>query len=179
MITEKQCTKCKETKSVSEFGIRRSSKDGYQWQCRPCRNDAKNAARQSKREQGLPYDSLLYQKNNLDKVYARRKAVHEDPTLPKKVREKRGVSRRFLDGMKTMIPCADCEVNYPPMAMDWDHLPGSIKKFSVSEGLHFGYESILEEIEKCELVCANCHRIRTAQRLDSPWTNDVLTRWQY
>lgn len=36
----------------------------------------------------------------------------------------------------------------------------------------YGPESILEEIDKCDLVCANCHRIRTAER-DKPWTDKL------
>lgn len=178
-ITEKQCTKCKETKPVSEFGRRSASKDGYQWRCRPCRNDEKNANRQKHRDEGTPYDSQIWQANNIDRVKERRVVKKEDPAAPRKERETRGVSRRFLDGMKTMLPCADCGINYPPMSMDWDHLNGDEKNVNVSQGLHLGFLGILEEIDKCELVCTNCHRVRTAQRRGSMWNNDFLKLWGY
>jgi hypothetical protein len=49
--------------------------------------------------------------------------------------------------------------------MQWDHLPGVPKLGDISNGLHGRSRGeILEEIAKCELVCANCHAIRTFQR---------------
>ncbi len=56
-------------------------------------------------------------------------------------------------------PCADCGNSYPPIAMDFDHVRG-VKRFSVSHGLNYPAATIIKEIEKCEVVCANCHRIR-------------------
>ena len=47
--------------------------------------------------------------------------------------------------------------------MDYDHRPGTKKKFNVSV-IRKGKAEILKEIEKCDLVCANCHRIRTHNR---------------
>lgn len=178
-ITEKPCTGCKETKPVSEFGIRKSSKDGYQWKCKTCRLAEKNANRQAKRDAGLPYDSLIYQRKHYDRIKERRELIKTNPSTPKKKQEARGVSRRFLDGMKTMIPCTDCGINYPPMSMDWDHLEAEQKKVNVSQGLHLGFLGILEEIDKCELVCTNCHRIRTAQRRGSIWDAERLAKWGY
>lgn len=60
-------------------------------------------------------------------------------------------------------PCVDCRGVFPPEAMDFDHVRG-IKFKSISDLLHFTRERMLEEIEKCELVCANCHRVRSKQR---------------
>jgi hypothetical protein len=49
--------------------------------------------------------------------------------------------------------------------MQWDHLPGAPKLGDISNGLSGrSREEILEEIAKCEIVCANCHAIRTFQR---------------
>lgn len=58
-------------------------------------------------------------------------------------------------------PCADCGGSFPTCVMDFDH-NGSVKSFSISKGI--GRVSIVRlqnEIAKCEVVCANCHRIRT------------------
>lgn len=49
--------------------------------------------------------------------------------------------------------------------MEWDHLPGSNKIQAVANLVAKGYRKQAEaEIEKCELVCANCHRLRTLGR---------------
>ncbi len=52
------------------------------------------------------------------------------------------------------------------MCMDWDHLDSSTKSFNISQAVTQLYtkEKIHEEIAKCELVCANCHRLRTEAR---------------
>jgi hypothetical protein len=50
--------------------------------------------------------------------------------------------------------------------MDFDHRPGETKSFDVATGAGQGYgeKRMLAEIAKCELVCANCHRVRTFLR---------------
>lgn len=46
--------------------------------------------------------------------------------------------------------------------MDFDHLDGSTKLAKVSSLTSF--QQILDEAAKCEVVCANCHRLRTWER---------------
>ena len=59
-------------------------------------------------------------------------------------------------------PCVDCGET-DPIVLEFDHLRD--KRFEISEALHGRtWQSILDEIEKCEVVCANCHRRRTAHR---------------
>jgi hypothetical protein len=62
-------------------------------------------------------------------------------------------------------PCKDCKRKYPPYVMDFDHVKGR-KAFAIGDGLRTGksFEKIVAEIKKCELVCSNCHRIRTHTR---------------
>lgn len=64
--------------------------------------------------------------------------------------------------LKRATPCKDCGTHYPPVCMDYDHVDGP-KVRAVSEMIsnHASWEAISAEIEKCELVCANCHRLRT------------------
>ena len=52
---------------------------------------------------------------------------------------------------------------YPPYVMEWDHLPGTEKKLVLADTRRAAHarQRILDEIAKCELVCANCHRERT------------------
>lgn len=67
-----------------------------------------------------------------------------------------------LASLKSERPCYDCGGMFPPEAMDWDHLTD--KKFEVSKGLGIPWDEVRREIDKCQLVCSNCHRIRTANR---------------
>ena len=61
-------------------------------------------------------------------------------------------------------PCSDCGGRFPPECMDFDHRPGTEKFRGVSKLARYRLEVLLAEVEKCDLVCANCHRIRTARR---------------
>jgi ubiquinone/menaquinone biosynthesis C-methylase UbiE len=62
-------------------------------------------------------------------------------------------------------PCADCGGEFPYYVMDFDHRDGESKLFDVSKGmLSLGRAKVLAEIDKCDVICANCHRIRTATR---------------
>jgi hypothetical protein len=69
--------------------------------------------------------------------------------------------REMLHNLKSQ-PCIDCNVQYPPYVMDYDHRDPSTKLTNVAALVRYGsYSRILAEIDKCDLVCANCHRIRT------------------
>jgi hypothetical protein len=69
--------------------------------------------------------------------------------------------RVWLNELKNH-PCEDCERKFPPECMDFDHRQGEKKSFNIGSKLPSrSKERILEEIEKCDLVCANCHRMRT------------------
>lgn len=71
-----------------------------------------------------------------------------------------------MNALKAQTPCADCGRFYPAVAMDWDHLPGAVKTANVSDLVRDGRRKRAEEeIVKCELVCRNCHAVRTDQRL--------------
>lgn len=60
-------------------------------------------------------------------------------------------------------PCTDCGERHPAVAMDFDHVSGE-KLLAVSRLKSASVARVLAELEKCELVCANCHRIRTHMR---------------
>lgn len=60
----------------------------------------------------------------------------------------------------------DCGVTYPWYVMDFDHRDGESKTDIVSRIANVGAAKRLrEEIAKCDLVCANCHRVRTFTRI--------------
>lgn len=64
--------------------------------------------------------------------------------------------------------CIDCGESRIP-TLDFDHIDPSTKKFNISQGfrLNYSWEDILEEVDKCEIRCANCHRIKTS--IDNNW----------
>ena len=74
--------------------------------------------------------------------------------------------KKRLSEIKQASGCQDCGVTNP-IVLDFDHLKD--KKYNVSRMIHdgFSWAAIKKEIAKCEVVCANCHRIRTHNRLTS------------
>ena len=72
--------------------------------------------------------------------------------------------RALLESHKT-DPCMDCGREYPPYVLDFDHRDPTLKLAKVSSLVYRGSEQLLlTEIAKCDLVCSNCHRIRTHEK---------------
>jgi len=71
--------------------------------------------------------------------------------------------RGMIDAIKLKYGCADCGYNEHACALDFDHVRGK-KLFAIASYITLAWPRIEKEIAKCEVVCANCHRIRTAQR---------------
>lgn len=75
----------------------------------------------------------------------------------------RKYKKAILDAYKAKTPCVDCKQCFPAECMDFDHVYGQ-KSFNISLGFNHSEEKLKEEMAKCQLVCANCHRIRSKQR---------------
>lgn len=75
---------------------------------------------------------------------------------------RRNLQRDKIRAIKLARGCADCGYAQHPAALDFDHL--SNKSFAIAQGRDRKWTLILEEIAKCDVVCANCHRIRTVNR---------------
>lgn len=86
------------------------------------------------------------------------KAAYMRDYMARRTQQRRTAIDKFKE-----VPCADCGQAYPPVCMDFDHVEDN-KLFDVGRGKHRPWESIMAEIEKCEVVCANCHRLRTEAR---------------
>lgn len=78
---------------------------------------------------------------------------------------------RYLQQLKLERGCADCGLKVPyPEVYDFDHRPGVEKVGDVSRlKMSSSMAALVAEIAKCDVVCANCHRIRTFKRGD--WHN--------
>jgi hypothetical protein len=72
--------------------------------------------------------------------------------------------KKKLAKIKEDSGCMDCGENNH-IVLDFDHIKD--KKYNISRMIHdgFSWAAIKKEIAKCEVVCANCHRIRTHDRL--------------
>jgi hypothetical protein len=79
---------------------------------------------------------------------------------------KRVVYGRWKDKIEAIkaVPCADCGGSFPTECMDFDHIDPAQKSFNMAYGRSVGWQRVLEEIAKCRIICANCHRIRTRRQ---------------
>ena len=75
-------------------------------------------------------------------------------------RRRNGIA--FLALLKD-VPCLDCNNRYPHYVMEFDHVRGQ-KQFTISQHPRDSHKTLLAEVKKCDIVCANCHRIRTHNR---------------
>jgi len=71
-------------------------------------------------------------------------------------------NRRLLKMLKTRVPCADCGINYSHYQMEFDHLRD--KRMAVSLMISYSTDALLDEINKCDIVCKMCHATRTYKR---------------
>lgn len=102
------------------------------------------------------YSKTNYEKNKAAVVARSKKAKAETVAL---VNDKKNVS------------CTDCKQQYPPYVMDFDHRDPTTKVDNVAIlAREASRAALIAEIAKCDVVCANCHRIRTHQRgYSSAW----------
>jgi len=88
----------------------------------------------------------------LNKEYYKQKAVRAR-------HKRRDVFRDLKD-----LPCMDCGIKYPHWIMQFDHVRGTKLGNLGSMAVSVSLKALLEEAEKCEVVCANCHADRTHSR---------------
>lgn len=109
----------------------------------------------------MPYKDINKQKLANHESYIRNKnKVYKRKRLDVKAK------KEYINNLKN-VPCADCGVLYPPMVMDFDHRDPNTKVDGVANMIQGkGWKLLIEEVKKCEVICANCHRIRTWKRLN-------------
>lgn len=80
-----------------------------------------------------------------------------------RVRRRQNATVEWLRALRA-VPCLDCGGMFPPHVMDFDHRDPAQKSFQLSapRALLKPRRELLAEIAKCDVICANCHRIRTA-----------------
>jgi hypothetical protein len=69
--------------------------------------------------------------------------------------------RIWIENYKLAQGCQSCGFNRWPECLDFDHLDPKTKKFDISHKLQLSISTLLKEIAKCQILCANCHRHKT------------------
>lgn len=99
------------------------------------------------------------------------KRYHTDPSYKlwhRKDSNMRYAKARKLINERKNVPCQDCKIKYPPWVMEFDHRTGSDKKFTIGHcGKTMAPTRLIAEMDKCDVVCANCHAERTHRGLDA------------
>jgi hypothetical protein len=132
------CGRCRKEKPLDEFAWRREARGQRDNYCRPCRAAYKQE------------HYLANRQRYIDAAAARKERV---------------VAERVVLIVKYLRehPCVDCGET-DPIVLEFDHVSGD-KEFSIGgKWRDRAWRSILDEIAKCDVVCANCHRRRTARR---------------
>jgi hypothetical protein len=133
----RRCGRCGELKPFEHFAWRRKTRGQRDNYCRPCR---------------AAYKQEHYARNR-------------DRYIEAAVRRRLSLAAQratFLVHYFSDHPCVDCG-EADPMVLEFDHRGD--KSFNIAKGLRDrGWDDLLEEIAKCDVVCANCHRRRTAVR---------------
>lgn len=109
----------------------------------------------------MPYKDKEVERQYQRDWYQRNKALTKQRSRASN-RRYSARNRAFLKEYKEKHPCTDCGGFFPSYVMDFDHL--NDKRYTISNMQTLSIEALLAEMEKCELVCANCHRIRTHNR---------------
>lgn len=131
------CRVCGETKPLAEFPYRSVIAQTRQWICLLCQRR---------------YTKDWYARNRKRHIAnARRRSAHATAELKKQV-------RRYLLGR----PCVDCGESDPDV-LDFDHLRDKRSNVSTLVQGGISWKTLHDEIAKCEVRCANCHRRRTAR----------------
>lgn len=138
---EKYCSTCKDIKFKIEFNKNKSRKDGLNSICREC------SIKRSKR---------YYNENR----------EHHKTVIGERNKQTFKEQREKLFNYLKEHPCVDCGLTNP-IVLEFDHKNSSEKEYNVSKMIgNFGWPKIVKEINKCDVRCANCHRLRTAKQFN-------------
>jgi hypothetical protein len=134
-----KCYRCGEIKPLEDFAWRRKAKGQRDTFCRPCRS---------------AYGREHY-------------GAHRQRYIDQAAESKRRLMRErtlYLIEFFKCHPCTDCGET-DPIVLEFDHLEADKKSFDIGRGItRRSWAAILAEIEKCEVVCRNCHQRREARR---------------
>ena len=101
----------------------------------------------------MPYKCKQKQKEAQAKHYQENKDSYR--------KARRDTRQRRRDFVKSqMRPCDDCGI-YHPAIMDWHHREPEHKVGAICTLIkNSNMETIIDELQKCDCLCSNCHRLR-------------------
>jgi hypothetical protein len=180
--SHKICTKCKEDLPASAFSTQKNGQYLYPC-CKLCKSRSKdsNNSTASRNCAGCSAQSLTGQFPQFRKDKGERycpncmeeqKILGKDkPRIWNKIKRKK--ITKFVEEAKN-YPCMDCGRFFPICAMDFDHVRGN-KSFNLSSAYKKAgsLKQAQEELNKCDLVCANCHRNRTQKGIQTSKSSEV------
>ena len=136
------CARCHVSKPLAEFPIKNASKGSYRSYCRPCNSE---------------YGKEHYRRNVA--TYVAKSKARAAIDRPR--------NREFVAEYLSTHPCVDCGES-DPIVLEFDHRDPATKREDVGRLIHTSTVGIVRaEIEKCDVRCGNCHRIRTANQFGS------------
>lgn len=144
----KICLSCKKQLPIDSFGINNARKDKKHYYCKTCKS--------------------LQEKKSYYKNWDKNKKLINKHN---KVRKRR--NKLLVLEYLTKHSCVDCGEK-DLRVLEFDHVRGQkFKGISVLFQGTYSIEKILKEISKCDVVCANCHKKRTHDRIGS-WRSKYL-----
>lgn len=144
-VCTKRCHVCEAVLPLADFPPDRARADGRQSMCRSCYS---------------AYQREYHGRRSAEDPEYRRRVSRAKRDRASSVRRENHV--RLLEFFAAH-PCVDCGED-DHVVLTVDHVRGS-KRFTIADRLHsMRWERLRDEIEKCGVVCANCHMRRTARR---------------
>lgn len=143
-MSERVCSLCNKPKSDKDFFFRDKSKNKLHSQCKTCYTEKR--------------------KVNYKRHYHKYGDQYRQRAIVRKRIVKASLRVKMLEYLsnKSCIICGLSDVR----VLDFDHINPKTKDFSIAKGLSdlYAWDKILVEIDKCRILCANCHRIVTSEQ---------------
>lgn len=131
-MQQKKCGRCKQLKDILQFNKNPTKRDGLGCYCKECQKE---------------YKDQHYRKNK--ELYFTRNKKYKQEKI-----------QQFDDYKKT-LSCKTCGQNHSA-TLDFHHRDKEEKEINICDAVHYqnwGIERVKKEIDKCDILCANCHRI--------------------
>ena len=91
-------------------------------------------------------------------------------------RESQRKKRLILQNYKTEKGCKECGYNEHACALDLDHRDPSSKKYVPSKLITVSWDSFWSELSKCDVLCSNCHRVKTRRNKEHLLNHETYTK---
>ena len=138
------CTVCHIEKNDTEFYFKNKAADKRHTQCKEC----------------YSHKRALFTVEH----YKKYGDAYRERARTRKTKVKRERQEQIVECLRDK-ECESCGFG-DIRALDFDHIDPTAKRFGIARAITNGYSwlEIEKEIEKCRILCANCHRIRTAEQ---------------